>query len=198
VLTETIPGVLKLAVSDRWLVYRTAREIRVQSLSDTTRSALVARAGRAVTLGRPALGVDVVVYHHATKLGSRLTAVNVAAGTRFTARSDREALLLNPSLLAGKLLYVRASRCSQQLRLGPLRGGRERVLYELGPLAGQDPGSEPRHTRQGGRVPCANRPKPTKKILWTTALSPTTAYVTVLRPVRGGSTVPTLLAIPRS
>jgi hypothetical protein len=197
VLAETIPGVQKLAVSDRWLVYRTAHEIRVQSLSDTTRSALVARAGRAVTLGRPALGVDVVVYHYATKLGSRLSAVNVAAGTRFTARSDREAQLLNPSLLAGKLLYVRSSRCSQELRLGPLRGGRERVLYRLGPLAGQDAGYEHRHTSQGGRVPCPERPKPTRKILWTTALSPTTAYVTVLRPVRGGSTVPTLLAIPR-
>jgi hypothetical protein len=34
-------------------------------------------------------------------------------------------------------------------------------------------------------------------MLWTTALSPTTAYVTVLQPGRGGRTVPTLLAVAR-
>jgi hypothetical protein len=34
-------------------------------------------------------------------------------------------------------------------------------------------------------------------MLWTTALSPTIAYVTVLRPGRGGRTVPTLLAVAR-
>jgi hypothetical protein len=34
-------------------------------------------------------------------------------------------------------------------------------------------------------------------MLWTTALSPTTAYVTILQPRRGGRTTPTLVAIPR-
>jgi hypothetical protein len=34
-------------------------------------------------------------------------------------------------------------------------------------------------------------------MLWTTALSPTTAYVTVLKPGAGGRTVPTLLAVTR-
>jgi hypothetical protein len=37
----------------------------------------------------------------------------------------------------------------------------------------------------------------TKKMLWTTALSPTTAYVTVLTPGPGGKTIPTLLAVAR-
>jgi hypothetical protein len=197
VLQETLPGVRKLAVSRRWLAYRTATEIRVQALSDPSGSELVARAAQPATLGRPALGVDLVVFHRATSDGSSLNAVNVAAGTRLQLRFARDAQLLNPSLLAGQLLYVHASRCSQELRLGPLRGGKERVLYELGPLAGQDAGHERRHTRQGEHLPCPYRPRPTKKVLWTTALSATTAYVTVLQPRRGGRTTPTLLAIPR-
>jgi hypothetical protein len=34
-------------------------------------------------------------------------------------------------------------------------------------------------------------------MLWTTALSPTSAYVTVILPKRGGRTTPTLLAVSR-
>ena len=197
VLQETIPGVRKLAISRRWLVYRTATEIRVQALEDPSTSSLVVRVKQPVSLGRPALGVDLVVFHRATKEGSSLTAVNVAAGTRLTLRQARDAQLLNPSVLAGELLYVRSSRCSQQLRLGPLRGGKERVLYEIGPLAGQDQGHENHHTRQGERRPCPHLRKPSTRMLWTTALSPTTAYVTVLQPKRGGRTMPTLLAVSR-
>jgi hypothetical protein len=199
ILQETVPGVLKLALARQWLAYRTSTEIRVQSLADPTAgSRLVARTNQPATLGRPALGVDLVVFHRSTAAGSVLTAVNVVSGRRLLVRESDDAQLLNPSLWAGQLLYVRASRCSQQLRLGPLRGGRERVLYEIGPLAGQDRGHERRHTRQGEHLPCPYRPRPTAKMLWTTALSPTAAYVTVLRPVRGGGTVPTLLEIARS
>jgi hypothetical protein len=197
VLTETVPGVRKLAVSRQWLVYSTATEIRVQALSDLSQSRLVEKTKRPASLGRPALGVDLVVFHRATDTGSWITAVNVVSGTRLRLRYSRDDQFLNPSVFAGQLLYVRASRCSQQLRIGPLRGGREHVLYEIGPLAGQDAGHERRHTRQGEHLPCPFRPKPTAKMLWTTALSATTAYVTVLRPRRGGRTTPTLLAVPR-
>ena len=197
VLTETVPGVRKLAVSRQWLVYSTATEIRVQALSDLSQSRLVEKTKRPASLGRPALGVDLVVFHRATDTGSWITAVNVVSGTRLRLRYSRDDQFLNPSVFAGQLLYVRASRCSQQLRIGPLRGGREHVLYEIGPLAGQDAGHERRHTRQGEHLPCPFRPKPTAKMLWTTALSATTAYITVLRPRRGGRTTPTLLAVPR-
>jgi hypothetical protein len=192
-----VPGVQKLAVSRQWLVYRTPTQIRVQALADLSKSTLVARAKRPSSLGRPALGVDLVVFHRATDDGSSLNGVNVAARTRLRLRFARDAQLLNPSVLAGQLLYVRASRCSQQLRLGPLRGGKERILFELGPLAGQDAGHDRHHTRQGEHLPCPHRPRPTTRMLWTTALSPTTAYVTILQPRRGGRTTPTLVAIPR-
>jgi hypothetical protein len=197
VLQQTLPGVQKLAVTDRWLVWRAGREIRVLPLSDPTRSARVVRAKRAAELGRPALDGDLVVYHRASARGSWLAAVDVATGKRRQLRFARDALLLNPSLLGARLLYVRASRCSQELRLGPLGSGKERVLLRLPPLAGQDRGHEAHHTSQGERLPCTHRPTPTTRMLWTTALSATTAYVTILRPRRGGRTTPTLLAIPR-
>ena len=197
VLQEPLAGVQKLALTDRWLVWRSGLEIRVQPLSDPTRSALVVKAKRFAELGRPALDGDLVVYHYATPSGSWLTTVNVATGARDRVRYAKDAQLLNPSLLGGSLLYVRTSRCAQELRLGPLHGGKERVLYKLPPLAGQDRGHEPGHTEQGERLPCPHRPKPTTRILWTTALSATTAYVTILRPRRGGRTTPTLIAVAR-
>jgi hypothetical protein len=197
VLTETLPGVKKLAVSRQWLAYSTATEIHVQTLSDPAQNRVVARAAQPGTLGRPALGVDLVAFHRSTAETSAIFAVNLVTGRPMRLRFSRDDLLLNPSVLAGRLLYVRVTRCSQQLRMGPLRGGRERVLYEIGPLAGQDTGHERHHTSQGEHLPCPNRPKPTAKLLWTTALSPTTAYVTVLRPLRRGRTTPTLLAVAR-
>src|SRR3954468_24403924 len=197
VLEETVPGVRELAVSRSWLAYRTANEIRVQSLADPSTSKLVVRVKQPATLGRPALGVDLVAFHRATTAGSWIDAVNVVSGTRLRLRSDREAQLLSPSLLAGQLLYVRSSRCSQQLRLGAARGATDRVLYEIGPRAGQDAGHEAQHTHQGERLPCPHLRKATAKILWTTALSSTTAYVTVLQPRRGGRTTPSVIAVPR-
>ena len=197
VVQESNPGVQKLAVSRSWLAYRTATELHVRPVTGTGPGKTVEKVKAPATLGRPALGVDLVVFHRATEAGSWITAVNVVSGKRLRLRHSSDAQLLNPSLLAGQLLYVRSSRCSQQLVLGPLRGGHDKVLYELGPVAGQDAGHERHHTSQGEHLPCPHKPRVTAKMLWTTALSPTTAYVTVLRPARGGVTVPTLLAVSR-
>ena len=198
VVEDTIPGVQKLAVSRSWLVYRTPTEIHVRAVAETGPGKVVVKVRQPASLGRPALGVDLVAFHRATRDASWITAVNVVSGRRLTLRYSRDDQLLNPSLLAGRLLYVRSSRCSQQVVLGAARrGGRDRVLYETAPLAGQDQGHERGHTHQGERLPCPFRPRPTTRMLWTTALSPTTAYVTVLKPVAGGRTVPTLLAVAR-
>jgi hypothetical protein len=198
VLADSIPGVQKLAVSRRWLAYRTPTEIHVRPVSETGPGTTVVKVTQPATLGRPALGVDLLVFHRASRDSSWITAVNAVSGRRLTLRFSRDDQLLNPSLLGGRLLYVRSTRCSQQLVLGRARGGRDRVLYEIGPLAGQDAGHERRHTHQGEHLPCPFRPRPTAKMLWTTALSPTAAYVTVLKPAPGGRTVPTLLAIARA
>jgi hypothetical protein len=198
VLEDTIPGLLKLAVSRSWLAYRTATEIHVRPVGTTGPGSVLVKVKQPSTLGRPAIGVDLVAFARASRDGSWITAVNAASGKRLVLRYSREDQLLNPSLLDGQLLYVRSSRCAQQLVLGPVRvGGRDRVLYQLGPLAGQDQGHEPGHTTQGEHLPCAHKPRVTAKVLWTTALSPTTAYVTVLRPGTGERMVPILLALAR-
>ena len=196
ILQDNVAGLQKLAVSRSWLAYRTPTEIHVRPVTQTGPGTTIEKVRQPATLGRPALGVDLVAFHRATRVGSWITAVNVVSGKRLRLRYSQDAQLLNPSLLAGRLLYVRSSRCSQQLVLGRLRGG-DKVLYELGPLAGQDAGYERHHTSQGEHLPCPHKPRVTAKMLWTTALSPTTAYVTVLRPARGGRTVPTLLALAR-
>jgi hypothetical protein len=198
-LQEAVPGVQQLAVARRWLVYRTPTEIRAQAIASPGTPALVARTKQPATLGRPSLAADLVVFHRSMgNGGSWLTGVNVASGKRLILRSSRSSLLLNPSVDGTQLLYVRVSRCSQQLLLGALQGKRNKVLYTLPPLAGQDAGHEPGHTTQGERHPCPGHPKPTARMLWTTALSATTAYVTVLRPLPGGGTMPSLIAIPRN
>jgi len=203
VLELPLPGVEKLAVSERWLVYRTAlpsgsEQIRALSFADPASIRVVTHTRARGVLGRPSVDGDVVVYHQSGAGGSRLLFADLASGKRRILRSSTRAQLLNPAQLGGKLLYERFSRCSQELRLGPIDGnGAGRVLYRLPPRAGQDAGHEHGHTHQGERLPCPYRPRPTARILWTTALTATTAYVTVLRPVRGGATTPSLLAISR-
>jgi hypothetical protein len=202
-LQLTIPGVEKLAVSDRWLVYRArlpsgAEQIAARALADPTSAIDVSRARAAGRLGRPSLSGDLVVFHTETPKKSWLSAFDLAIGKGRLLRSSIRDQLLNPVRLGGKLLYIRESRCAQQLRIGPLYGnGPGRLLYSLPPLAGQDRGHEGGHTSQGEHLPCRPRPRPTKRMLWTTALSATAAYVTVLRPGAGGRTTPSLLAVPR-
>jgi hypothetical protein len=197
VVQEAVPGVQKLAVSRSWLAYRTPTEIHVRPVTETGPGTTVVTVKQPVQLGRPALGVNLVAFHRATRSASWITAVNIRSGKRLQVRYTQDAQLLNPSLLGGEVLYVRASRCSQQLRIGRLGGGGDHILYEIGPLAGQDAGHEHHHTSQGEHLPCPHKPRVTKKVLWTTALSPTTAYVTVLAPGPGGRTIPTLLAVAR-
>ena len=202
VLQETIPGIEKLAVSTKWLVYRAGyrdgtEQILYRSLTNPTHATTLTRRRPAGELGRPVVSGDFVLFHFATAQGSSLIFVNLANGKRRAVRRSQDDLLMNPSVLGSSLLYVRASRCSQQLRLVPLFGGKARVLYAIAPLAGQDLGHERGHTRQGEHLPCPYRPKPTTRMLWTTALSETSAYVTVVLPKRGGRTTPTLLAVSR-
>jgi hypothetical protein len=198
VAEDTLPGVQKLAVSRSWLAYRTATEIHVRPVGTTGPGDVLVKVKQPSTLGRPAIGVDLVAFARSSQDASWITAVNAVSGKRLVLRFSRDDQLLNPSLLDGQLLYVRSSRCAQQLVLGPARaGGRDRVLYQLGPLAGQDKGHDPGHTEQGERLPCAHRPRLSAKVLWTTALSPTTAYLTVLRPGSESRMVPILVSVPR-
>ena len=202
VAQENVPGVQKLAVSDRWLAYRAGTatggaRIVVQQLTDLANARTVASVSWPAQLGRPALSGNRVVFHTATQTGSSIAVVDLSTGKRRLLRRSRSVQVLEPALLGSDLLYVRVARCSQQLRLGGLAGGRDRVLLTLPPLAGQDLGRERGHTDQGSRVPCPGRPRPTTTMLWTTALTTRFAYVTTLHRTAGGSGAPTLLRITR-
>jgi hypothetical protein len=202
VLQETIPGVEKIAVSTKWLVYRAGyrdgtEQILYRSITSPTQAITLTRRRPAGVLGRPVLAGDLVLFHFATAQRSSLISANLATGKRRVLRHSTDSLLMNPSVLGSSLLFVRASRCSQQLRLASLAGGQARALYAIAPLAGQDLGHERGHTRQGEHLPCPHRPRPTTRMLWTTALSTGSAFVTVIVPKRGGRTTPTLLAVSR-
>jgi hypothetical protein len=98
----------------------------------------------------------------------------------------------NPSLLAGRLLYVRQTSLTQLLELGPaVPGGRDRVVYRLAAPAPHDAGHEKGHSSET-RTP---HPKTAIWTLWTSALSTTNAYVTLLP--RNRAKLPVIVAIPR-
>jgi len=181
-----LPGVDKLAVSDRWLVYRQHGRLRARRLLRRGRfghAVTLAGAGGSAQPGRPALSGDTAVFSLTGLAGSALVAVDLRRRHRRVLRRALESQFLNPSLLPRGLLYVSESRCVQGLRLGRPGGGRERFLMALAPVARRDPGHERGHTEQGSE--CTGCPggvrRPTTTLLWSTALSRRYAYVTVLR-----------------
>ena len=186
VLDVTVPGVDALAVSDTWLVTRTTSStgdvLSALALATPDQVTPVANAKRPDQIGRPAVDGNVIVYHVATPRGSRIVQYDLATGASRILRRSNSALLLNPALLAGELLYVRQGDLTQVLELGPAaKGGHDRVLYRLAAPAVHDSGHEPGHSRET-HTP---HPKTANWTLWTTALSTTHAYVTLLPRRRG-------------
>ena len=119
---------------------------------------------RAPELGHPALEGDRLAYHVAAAGGTQIVIADLAAGTSATVRSERRAMLLNPSLLDGRLLYVRAIFKRQELRIGPQtkRGPwRDRRLWETVPTGRRDAGHEPgdRHKKHGQPHKLWRRPR---------------------------------------
>jgi hypothetical protein len=199
VLTLRVRGVDKLAVSDRWLVYRANGTLRARRLASPRRALRVARSRHGDQVGRPALNGDTVVYSITGRGGSAIAAVDLRRRHGRVIRRALTSQFLNPSLLAGHLLYVGESRCSQLLRLGLPDRRHERFLVTLAPIARRDPGHEPGHTRQGSETgTCAGGVRrAARRVLWTTALSRRYAYVTVLRFGAAGLGSPQILRVRR-
>ena len=192
----TVPGIDALGISDRWLVTRERApgggdSLVVRPLAALDQPRVVASTKPPAELGRPAIDGDLLVIHVATRALSRILAIDLADGTTRVVRSSRQAQLTNPSVLAGRLLYVRQTSTAQLLELGPLTGGRDRVIYRLGAPAARDRGYEPGYSHHT-RTP---RPKQAAGLLWTTALSDRTAYVTFL-PRKAGAAA-SIVAVPR-
>ena len=204
VFQRRISGVQKIALSGRWLAYRRRARgsdlLQAQPLVGRGAIRTIARAGGTVSMGRPSIYGDTVVFHLAGRSGSSVLAYDVRRRRLRAVRRSRTAQLTHPTILGSRLLYVAASRCAQELRLGRLATTRrERVLMRIGSTALRDRGHSRGHTGQGseaGRCPRGS-PARTTMMLWTTALSFRRAYVTQLRPRGDGSTFPTIVSVAR-
>ena len=195
VRTIRIASVGALAVSADWLVFRQPRPdggSRLAALALTGRSVYrpIASVAFPAQLGRPSLQGAVVAYHRADRRSSRIVLVNLRSGDRWTVHESRTAQLLNPSLRRGYLLYVRVTPCDQELRLGLLGAGADRILFRRPARNTQDTGHERGHTAQGsGAGRCATPPAPGAKLFWTTALSSSAAYLSEFSPAGPRSAV---------
>lgn len=193
VVDVTVPGVTAVAVSDTWLVTRARNELDARLVADPTTVVHVATTRSAAQLGRPSLDGELLVYHVATARLSTIVSFDLATSARRTVRKSKTSLLTNPSLLGGELLYDRQTSRAQLVELGPLgNGARDRVVYRLAAPSVHDAGHEHGYSRQTRNVP----PPTAKWRLWTTALSGTQAYVTLL-PRSGPAGAGRLLSLPR-
>ncbi len=196
------PGADAIAVSARWVAWR-ARDGDADAILaaplPTGPSRLVLRLEE---LGRPVLEGGRLAFHAAGRRGGRIVLADLDAGTRRVVRRERRAQLLNPSLLGGRLLYVRADHRRQELRLGPLSRRaprRDRRLWSTTPTGFRDNGHERgrRRSRHGHRKLW---PRPRRNLsasLWTTAQAEDAAYVTRLRQVPSRALVAEILRVDR-
>jgi hypothetical protein len=179
-------GVSGLAVSAGWVAWRAGGRISAISLRDGER-----REVRGPSLSRPALGGDRLVWSQASRRRSAIRALDLGSGRLRTLRTQPRALLSNPSIRGRSLAYVRATSHGQQLVVGRAARRRDtlgdRVLLSIGPLAGADSGHDPGRTTQGRGTEHSRRRS--RWMLWTTALTDVSAYVTRFDPRRGRSSI---------
>jgi hypothetical protein len=213
-------GVNALSVSDGWVVYRDedaqGEHLIAVSLSDPSVRRYLAGARLAGRVGRPALDGASVVFTVNTPRRSALELVELAGGRRRTLRAARRGVaFFNPSLLGGRMLFERVTRCVQQLRLGTVGGPAgassrsaaagspgaagssraargERVLLSLPSAVSRDPGYQRGYTHAYNSASgCPNRGagRGGATQLGATALAARSAYVTRLGPGAGNAEV---------
>ena len=193
----TVPGIDALAVSASWVAYRVRsgqRERLVAYSLRTGRSRTVAAAGPQMELGRPDLDAERLVYHAASSIESRIMLADLARGSLRTVRRSRADQLTNPSIAGDSLLFVLLSTSGQRLVHGTVGGpGSDRTVLRRGAVAPGGPGYQPGYSHQ-----TLTRPrKAADTLLWTTALTPRAAYVT-LYPRRKGAQPSRIVSLPFS
>ena len=197
------PGADAVAVSASWVAWRVREgETDVIYAVPLATDAAPREVMRGAELGRPALQGGRVAFHVIGRT-SRIIVADLASGNARTARQERRALLLNPSLQGGRLLYVRAVYSRQELRLGPVtrRSPRkDRRLWSTVPTGRRDAGHEPGdiHKQHGHPHRLWKRPpRGASFTLWTTALGDDAAYVTRLRQIAGRPLVAEIVRVTR-
>jgi hypothetical protein len=196
------PGAGVLALSATHLAWRARDPFGTDRLWVDGR--LVLELASPSELGRPALGAERLLVHVAGPAGGALLELDPATGTSRTLRSDPGAQLSNPATDGSRLLYVRATGRSQELRLGPLAPAdprRDAVVLEY-PSSGQRDVEHERGRHRHREGPARPQPLPPRArpgvvdTLWTTALAPDAAYVARLRAQRGRPRSTDILRVP--
>jgi hypothetical protein len=205
VVERDVADATQLAVSNRWLVWRTSPRDggdrlwalplpvaqAVPATGDNGIARLVAGAARREAIDRPALSGDHLAYAATTAADSRIVIANLATQRRRLALVTRGDRLSQPSLDGGRLLYVQSNYCSQRLRLVRTSrlASRPRTLLRLGTTAERDEGHAHGYTTQGSEPSLCphGTPSRTDTVLWTTALAGRDAYATLLRPGTGAA-----------
>jgi hypothetical protein len=202
------PGAGPFAFSDRWVVWLVGNKQLFATPRDRDSAVEVARVRRPdQLLGRPSIVGATVVYHRAGPKGSEIRLLDLDLGVETLLRSEHRALLSNPTFDGRRLLYVRSTYKAQELRLGPLQPRattKDQRLYTTWPTGRRDLGREKGHHRHRAGYRDHKPPKLWRRppagitdTLWTTALGPTTAYVTRIRKRAGTATTSTILSVPR-
>jgi hypothetical protein len=197
------PGADAVAVSAGWVVWRAREGDEDAIYAAPLPAGPRVEVWRAPELGRPALEGSRVAFHVAGRRGGRIRVGNLETGRVVTARRERRALLLNPSLRGGRLLYVRAVYRRQELRIGPVgrrSTRRDRKLWSTVPTGRRDGAHERgiEHHRHGNPHKLWKRPRRgVSMTLWTTALAADVAYVTRLRQVAGRDLQADILRVTR-
>ena len=208
VATYAAPGAGPFAFTDQWvawLVGQTQLVVQPRNAGACRRARSRPRAAASNSAG-PRSSARRSLFHRASRTGSSIRLFDLALKRESEVRSERRALLSNPSFDGRRIVYVRSTSTLQELRLGPLvrrSVSRDRALYRTTPTARRDATHEKgrhRHSAgyKGGKPPRL-APRPPAGVvdtLWTTALGPTAAYVTRLRK-RSGVTTATVLSVPR-
>jgi hypothetical protein len=208
VASYAAPGAGPFAFSDRYVVWLVGgNQLFAQPRDSSAAPREVARARAGEQLGRPSIVGATVVYHRAGTSGSQIRLLDLAAARDTLLRSEHRALLSNPTFDGRRVLYVRSTYKSQELRLGPLTRRattKDQRLYATWPTARRDPGREKGHQRHRAGYKNHKPPKLWRRppagitdTLWTTALGPTTAYVTRIRKRTGAATTSTIISVPR-
>jgi hypothetical protein len=163
------PGVDAVAVSQRWLAYRTRRQGRdtllrrpIDADGKLGPAQRIAAVGPNAQIGQPDLDGPMLVYAVARPRSNAIVRNRLGAKARGPVARSRRFGLSSPSVLNRHVLYVRSTRKRHQLRL--------KRIAAKGP----------------GRARLLSRPL-NRATLWSTALSRQRAYVTILR---GGGNPP--------
>jgi hypothetical protein len=136
-----------LAVSDSWVVYRApsaqgGEDLIGASLIDPSQRRQILSSRPVGEIGRPTLDGARVLFALDTPRRSAIEMVDLNTGARRVLRSvSAYAVLMNPALLHGRLVYERVNRCAQELRIGfPGVQRHDRTLLSLRSTVRRDPG----------------------------------------------------------